>query len=80
MEYVSTSLPVYCNNMFMGDFNIHVSDILDTHSAIFKDSIDAMGLIQHVGFSIHRSGNILDLVLSDITDKTKVVMTTLGPT
>ena len=38
-----------------------------------------MGLYQHVGFTTHKSGNVLDLILSDITDNTKVLTTTPGP-
>ena len=51
----------------------------DTDSAIFNDSIDAMGLYQHVQFQMHRSGNILDLLLSDITQATGLLTVALGP-
>ena len=78
-EFVSTTLPSHQNNIFLGNFNLHVSDTLDTDSAIFNDSIDALGLYQHVGFTTHKSGNVLDLILSDITDNAKVLTTTLGP-
>ena len=50
-EFVSTTLPSHQNNIFLGDFNLHLSDALDTDSAIFNDSIDALGLYQHVGFT-----------------------------
>ena len=40
---------------------------------------DALGLYQHVGFSMHRSGNVLDLVLSDFTDEAKVLKAVPGP-
>ena len=49
-DYVSTCLPEYPNNIFIGNFNLHVSDELDMDAAIFNDSIDALGLYQHVGF------------------------------
>ena len=78
-DYVSTSLPKHQNNIFIGDFNLHVSDSLDTDSAIFNDTIEAMGLYQHVGFSTHKSGNVLDLILSDITIQSKVVTAAPGP-
>ena len=52
---------------------------MDTDSAIFNDSIDALGLYQHVGFTTHKSGNMLDLILSDITDNAKVLTTAPGP-
>ena len=79
MDFAATTLPIYHNNLYLGDFNLHVSNIQDTDSAIFNDSIDAMGLYQHVGFSTHRSGNILNLILSDTADNTKVVTTAPGP-
>ena len=78
-EFISTTLPSHQNNIFLGDFNLHVSDALDTDSAIFNDSIDALGLYQHVGFTTYKSGNVLDLILSDITDNTKVLTTAPSP-
>ena len=78
-EYVSAVLPEHHNNIFLSDFNLHVSDSLDTDSAIFNDSIEAMGLYQHVGFDTHKAGNTLDLVLSDITSEAKVLTMALGP-
>ena len=77
-DYVSTNLPEHQNNIFR-DFNLHVSDTLDTDSAIFNDTIEALGLYQHVGFSTHKSGNVLDLVLSDITNGSKVLTTAPSP-
>ena len=38
-----------------------------------------MGLYQHVGFSTHRAGNTLDLVLSDITSNARVLIISPGP-
>ena len=78
-EYASIHLPDNPNNIFIGDFNLHVSDDQDTDSAIFNDCIDAMGLYQHVQFQTHRSGNILDLLLSDITQSTGLLTVAPGP-
>ena len=78
-DYVSTNLPEHQNNVFIRDFNLHVSDTLDTDSAIFNDTIEAMGLYQHVSFSTHKSGNVLDIVLRDITSESKVLTTAPGP-
>ena len=77
-DYVSSYLPIHQNNVFTGDFNLHISNQLDTDAAIFGDSIDALGLYQHVGFGTHRPGNVLDLVLSDLMGKTKVLTTAPG--
>ena len=47
---------------------------------IFGDTIDALGLYQHVSFSTHRSGNVLDFgLLSDFTDEAKVLKAAPGP-
>ena len=78
-DYVSSCLPTHQNNIFIGDFNLHVSNQLDTDATIFGDTIDALGLYQHVGFSTHKSGNVLDLILSDFTDEAKVLKAAPGP-
>ena len=78
-DHVSSCLPIHQNNIFFGDFNLHVSNQLDTDATIFGDSISALGLYQHVGFGMHRSGNVLDLVLSDFTDEAKVLTAAPGP-
>ena len=36
-------------------------------------------LYQHVGFSTHKSGNVLDLILSNFTDEAKVLKAAPGP-
>ena len=78
-DYVSTNLPEHQNNIFIGNFNLHVSDTLDADSVIFNDTIEALALYQHVGFSTHKSGNVLDLILSDITSESKVLITAPSP-
>ena len=61
IDFVSTTLPSHSNNIYIGDFNLHISEE-ETDSIIFNDSIEAMGLHQHVDFPTHKSGNILDLI------------------
>ena len=78
-EYVSTSLPDHPNNIYIGDFNLYVSDGQDTDAAIFNDFIEAMGLYQHIHFQTHKSGNVLDLLLSDITQEAGVITVAPGP-
>ena len=80
IEFISTTLPSHPNNIYIGDFNLHVSEEdTEIDLAIFNDSIEAMGLYQHVGFPTHKSGNILDLILSDIQQTTFIMTTTPGP-
>ena len=78
LEFASNTLPEHQNSIYIGDFNLHVSKE-DTNPAIFNDSIEAMGLYQHVGFHTHQGGNILDLIISDICQQTTIVSTAPGP-
>ena len=48
-DFISTALPSHSNNIYIGDFNLHISEE-DTDPIIFNDSIEAMGLHQHVDF------------------------------
>ena len=41
--------------------------------------MDALGQYQHVGFSTHKSGKVLDLILIDFTCDTKVITAAPGP-
>ena len=79
LEFVSTTLPNHQNNLYIRDFNLHVSDATDTDAAIFNDSIDAMGLYQHVSFPTHKAENTIDLIISDIHQENKILTTSLGP-
>ena len=79
-EFVSTTLQVHQNNIYIGDFNLHVSEEeTETDPAIFNNTIDAMGLYQHVAFPMHKSGNTLDVILTDIYQPTKIMTTAPGP-
>ena len=68
----------HSNIILMGDFNIHVGDEDDADVMTFMDTIEALGLEQWVDEPTHRSGNILDLVVSGAEDKTKPVRCTTG--
>ena len=78
-DYMANLLPDSTNNIVMGDFNLHVSKEDDVNSAIFTDTIEAMGLYQHVSFPTHRSGNTLDLIISELQNSTAVKTIIQGP-
>ena len=78
-DFATETLPEHQNNIFTGDFNLHVSDVNDNDSAIFIDTIEAMGLVQHVGAPTHRSGNTLDLMISEIQGNTTIKTVNTGP-
>ena len=78
-ELILTTLPDNTNNVYIGDFNLHVNDDTESDPGIFNDTVEAMGLIQHEGFSTHKSGNILDLVLCDVCNNINIKSTMPGP-
>ena len=43
----------YRNIFIYGDFNIHIDDPNDTEALIFNDTIEPLGLQQHVNFETH---------------------------
>ena len=46
----------------MGDFSINTEDVFKADTVIFSDTMQALGLSQHVTNTTHQKGNILDLI------------------
>ena len=78
-DFATQIIPEHNNNIFIGDFNLHVSNSDNNDSAIFNDTIEAMGVLQHVGKERHKSGNILDLIISEIQGNVMVNTINTGP-
>ena len=51
----------YRNVIICGDFNLHINNPPDMEAQSFMDTMEVLGLKQHVGFQTHHVGNILDL-------------------
>ena len=60
------------NSIILGDFNMHIEDPTDNNYKIFVDTMEALGLKQHVVKPTHQKGNILDLILTEVTSQIKV--------
>ena len=69
----------YENIVYVGDFNLHVNNIMETDSQQFLDMAQALGLLQHVKFETHRLGNTLDLILTECVSSVKVGNVKYGP-
>ena len=52
-EHLTDWMPSYRNILICGDFNIHIDDPNDTEVQIFNDTMEALGLQQHVNFEMH---------------------------
>ena len=54
------------NSVICGDYNMHVNNPDDEDAASFLETNEALGLMQHVKFATHSSGNTMDLIFTEI--------------
>ena len=67
------------NNIILGDVNIHLNDKSDHNAEVLNDTLQALGLIQHVDFYTHTAGNILDVVITEAGSNISVTKCVPGP-
>ena len=60
------------NVIILGDFNLHVNDPNDDNAMNFIETTQALALEQHFRFPRHTSGNMLDLVLTELFNGLKI--------
>ena len=78
-DFLATFLVEHNNIIITGDFNIHVNDTNDPEAQIFLDTIEALGLDNHLNFATHNRGYTLDLVLTKALSSFSVVTCRQGP-
>ena len=54
--------------IIMGDFNVHVDCLSDTHAQRFAELLDSFALKQHVSMPTHVLGHTLDLIITRACD------------
>ena len=62
----------YRNVIICGDFNMHIDNPSDMEAQIFMDTMEALGLLQHVSFQTHQAGNISDLIFMEATSQFRI--------
>ena len=67
------------NVLILGDFNLNINDQTDEYTGIFTDTMEALGLSQHVEHPTHRLGNTLDLIFSETNGNTQLDSIMEGP-
>ncbi|CAG2229999.1 unnamed protein product [Mytilus edulis] len=77
-QFLEDIVPKYSNLIIMGDFNLHIEENSNAISE-FNNSLDALGLIQHVDFPTHIHGRSLDLVITEFTNGVDLVSCEAGP-
>ena len=65
-NWMATKSNEYSNIIVPGNFNIHINNDQGAHANRFKDIMEALGLQQHVSFSMHRYGNTLDHIYTEL--------------
>ncbi|KAJ8037927.1 Vesicular glutamate transporter 3 [Holothuria leucospilota] len=68
-DFITKILVDYENVLIGGDFNIHMDVENDAEKIKFSYLLDTFGLEQHVTQATHRSGHILDLLISKQGDR-----------
>ena len=51
---------------------MHIEDLTETGTIIFNDTMQALGLKQHVTRPTHKQGNTLDLIFTELTSEIQV--------
>ena len=64
------------NVIILGDYNLHVNDPNDDHAMNFIETTQALALEQHVRLPTYTSGNMVDLVLTEIFNGLKIQLCT----
>ena len=67
------------NVLILGAFNIHINDQTDEDAGIFTDTMEVLGLSQHVEHPTHRLGNTLDLIFTETNGNTQLDSIREGP-
>ena len=67
IEWLPGQLVQSNNVIIAGNFNIHINKQVENDEAgIFMRTLESMGLVIHQSEETHKSGNILDLILSEL--------------
>ena len=78
VEYVTSYTAEHKNIIITGDLKVRVNDVDDNQVEFFNNTMEAIGLQQHVDIYTHKLRNILDLILTNITNSWLVTDTQPG--
>ena len=78
-EWMVTKSNEYSNIIVLGDFNIHINNDQDVDVNSFIDIMEALGLQQHVSFAMHKCGNTLDHIYTELGSTVRINYCREGP-
>ena len=68
-EFTEWSTHMLANNnnlVLLGDFNIHIDEENDNDANNFRDTMEALGMIKHVKFSMHKANHTIDHIYTKL--------------
>ena len=68
-ELVQYYMANHKNLVILGDFNIAVQDLNNSDSLAFYDTMETLGLVQHIDKPTHQLGNTLDHIYTESLDQ-----------
>ena len=77
-ELLQYSITNHKNLVVLGDFNIAIQDLGNLDSQTYKDTMEALGLTQHIGYATHQLGNTLDHIYTESIDTLEVRHSFIG--
>ena len=60
------------NLVLLGDFNVHINKLDNQDTQSYIDTMEALGLVQHIDQQTHQLGNTLDLIYMESLEPLKV--------
>ena len=72
-EFLARCLMEYSSIIKVGDINIQWNNKKDPDIRVYIDIITTLGLDQHIYFSTHKTGNILDHIYTEALSNCKVL-------
>ena len=60
------------NLLLLGNFNIHIGKENENDAANFRDTVEVLGVTQHIKFSIQKANHIIDHIHTELFRKIKV--------
>ena len=64
-DLLTEKIPKLSNKIIMGDFNVNTENVSNADTVISNDTMQALGLSQHVTEPRHQKGNILVLIFTE---------------
>ena len=77
-ELVQYYLANHKNLALLGDFNVAIQDRNNLDSLPFIDTMEALGLVQHINKPTHQLGNTLDHIYTESLDQLGISHTFIG--